>query len=294
MFLKVVQARSFTDVAAQIGISPSAVAQSIARLEDIYGGELFIRNRRAPLELTPMGKEILQGARTIIDVVDRQMARATDVATSRTGTLSIGFSPGLASGPLREGIADFIAECPDVMLRLVEGVPETLYRNLNDRTIDVIIAAFLPPTQTPTIMREFLWHESLLAVLPANHPALVKECIGWADIIASPILLPGCRSEPTGYHPILQQMGGQRLRCQEHDVSPATLLELVALTLGVTIMFESACIDRPGVIHRPIVDEQSNAEIEAVWLSRDGNSARHRLVRHIRERARRRGLSYCI
>lgn len=286
MFLKVVEARSFTDVAAQIGISPSAVAQSIARLEDMYGGELFIRNRRAPLELTPMGKEILDGARTIVDIVDRQMAQTTAVATSRMGMLSIGFSLGLASGPLREGIAAFTAECPDVMLRLVEGVPGTLYRHLNDRTIDVIIAAFLPPVQTPTIMREFLWHESLLAVLPENHPASVNERLDWTDIMASPILLPGCRSEPTGYLPILQQMGGQLLHCREHDVSAATLFELVALNLGVTIMFESACIDQPGIIRRPIVDEQASAEIEAVWLACDGNSIRHRLLYHIRRRAK--------
>ena len=82
-FLRVVETRSFTDVAHQLGISPSAVAQSIARLEDFFGGELFVRNRRAPLDLTPMGKAILPGARMIVDIVDRQMANAAAVATSR-------------------------------------------------------------------------------------------------------------------------------------------------------------------------------------------------------------------
>ena len=289
MFLRVVEARSFTDVAAQLGISPSAVAQNIARLEDIHGGALFIRNRRAPLDLTPMGKEILEGARQIIDIVERQMAQATAVATSRMGTLSIGFSTGLASGPLREGVAGFITECPGIKLRLSEASPGTLYRHLNERRIDVIIAAFLPPMETPTIVRERLWRDRLCAVLPEDHPAAAKDRLGWADIVTRPILLADGQYEPAGYRAVLQRIGYPKLDCEEHDVSRATLFELVGLNLGVTIDLESVCIDRPGIIHRPIDDEESTVEVEAIWLAGDGNSIRHRLVRHIREHARRRG-----
>ena len=48
-----------------------AVSQAIARLEEIYSGEL-VRNRLAPLVLTPIGESILPSAHTLIDTVGRQ------------------------------------------------------------------------------------------------------------------------------------------------------------------------------------------------------------------------------
>lgn len=284
-FLRVVETRSFTDVAHQLGVSPSAVAQSIARLEDFFGGELFIRNRRAPLDLTPMGKAILPGARMIVDIVDRQMANAAAVATSRSGSLTLGFYPGVASGPLRDGVADFVAECPDVKLQFVEAPPGTLYRHLNDRIIDVMFSAFVPDTATPTLVREALWREQLHAVFPKGHPAAAKDYCGWADITASPIILRTHQGELAAYRALLQRIGNRPLHCEQHDVSRGVLFEMVALGLGVTISFESALVDRPGVITRPIVDQDSAVAIEAIWFASDANPIRHRLVRHIRERA---------
>lgn len=285
-FLRVAETRSFTDVAYQLDISPSAVAQSIARLEDFFGGELFVRNRRAPLDLTPMGKEILPGARMIIDIVDRQMAKAAAVATSRTGSLTLGFHPGVASGPLRDGLADFMVECPDVKLQFVEAPPGTLYRHLNDRTIDVMFSAFVPDTATPTLVRESLWRERLYAVLPKEHPAAAKDYCDWADITASPIILRTHQGELTGYRALLQRIGNRPLNCEQHDVSRGVLFEMIALGLGVTITFESALVDRPGIVTRPIEDGASVIVIEAIWLESDANPIRHRLVRHVRERTR--------
>lgn len=54
-FLKVAETRSFADAARQLAISQPAVSQTIARLEELYGGDLFERRRGSPVALTPMG-----------------------------------------------------------------------------------------------------------------------------------------------------------------------------------------------------------------------------------------------
>jgi DNA-binding MarR family transcriptional regulator len=127
IFLKVVEARTFAGAARMMGRTQPAISQAIARLEEIYGGDLFERRRGALLELTPIGEAILPSARTILDTIDQQMLRAAAAAQSRAGNLTLGFMPGLIAGPLRAGIADFTAASPQVRLRLVEALPGETY-----------------------------------------------------------------------------------------------------------------------------------------------------------------------
>lgn len=285
VFLKVVETRSFVGAARQLGITQPAVSQTIARLEEIYSGELFVRNRRAPLTLTPIGEAILPSARTLIDTVDRQIVRAAATAISQVGTLSIGFYPGIASGPLREGLADFIAECPNVRLSFTEGLPGDLHRQLSEHSIDIIFTAFMPDLATPALVQEPLWQERLVAVLPEGHRLAHRPHLDWEDIAAQPIILRTSQGEIAGYRAILQRIGDQPIDCEQHAVSRGAILEMVALGLGITVSFPSACVSRTGIVTRPIEGENAVATIEAIWPEGDANPIRHRLVRHIRDRA---------
>src|SRR3546814_17481123 len=107
VFLKVVETKSFTAAGNLLGRTQPAISQAIARLEDFYGADLFERSRGAPLALTPVAEAILPTARQILDIADRQMRRAAATAQSRSGPLTLGFFVGLASGPLRDGLAAF-------------------------------------------------------------------------------------------------------------------------------------------------------------------------------------------
>jgi LysR family hydrogen peroxide-inducible transcriptional activator len=285
VFLKVVETRSFVAAARQLGITQPAVSQTIQKLEDIYSGELFVRNRRAPLALTPIGEAILPFARTLIDTVDRQIVRAAATAVSQVGMLTIGFYPGIASGPLREGLADFIAECPDVRLHFAEGLPGDLHRQLSERGIDIMFTAFMPDMENPALVQEPLWQERLVAVLPISHPLAYRSSLDWADIATQRIILRTAQGELAGYRAILQRIGNQPLDCEQHAVSRGALLEMVALGLGITVSFPSAAIPRPEIATRTIDGENALVTIEAIWPTGDANPIRHRLIRHIRDKA---------
>lgn len=131
IFLRVVEAGSFAGAARLMGRTQPAISQAIARLEEIYGGDLFERRRGTRLALTPIGEAILPSARTLLYTVDQQMVRAAETAQSRTGIVTLGFFPGLSAGPLREGISAFIAASPEVRLQMVEAHPGELHRKLN-------------------------------------------------------------------------------------------------------------------------------------------------------------------
>jgi len=78
IFIAVVKAGSFTAAAAHLGITKSAVAKSVAQLEDRLGVKLLHRTTRR-LSLTPEGVAYLEQAEAALD----QLRSAEDVARSK-------------------------------------------------------------------------------------------------------------------------------------------------------------------------------------------------------------------
>lgn len=281
--MKVVETRSFADAARQLGVSQPAVSQTIARLEEIYGGDLFERRRGSPVALTPMGRVILPKAKLLLFLIDTQMERALATAQSITGSLTIGFHPGLAHGPLNAGIAEFRETRPDVELRLVEASPTELHRQLNERVIDIMFAALVPDLGGGPNVQERLWDENLFVALRDGHPLLTNESLRWSDISSLPIIMRAHQGDLSGYRTIAARMGDQPFECNLHDVSRGALIEMVKLGLGATITYASAIVPRDGIAFRPIVDENALASVDALWPSGDRNPLRHRLLVCVRK-----------
>ena len=282
IFLKVVEARTFAGAARLMDRTQPAISQAIARLEEIYGGDLFERRRGSLLELTPIGQSILPSARMILDAIDQQMIQAAATAQSRAGNLTLGFSPGLVKGPLRAAIADFITASPLVRLRLVERGPQDLRRQLNEHAIDLMIVAPTPRLESKALVQERLWDERLVTALPANHPLAKEASVSWDDVAGLPIILRNCHLEFVAYRTLLDRLDRQ-VQLEQHDVSCTTLLEMIGLGMGATIVFASGVIPHRGVVYRPINEPDAIIGVDAAWPKDDRNPLRHRLLSVIRE-----------
>lgn len=267
-----------------LGITQPAVSQTIARLEDIFGGDLFVRGR-GTLELTPIGRSVQPYAIDLLATVDIQMRRAIDTAQSRSGSLTIGFATGLAAGQLRDRLKHFAHANPDIHVQLIEGMQRDLHRQLNDSTIDLLVAAFMPQGLSFTLERSVLWEERLLVALAADHPLARRNQLGWADVANLHLLLRTWQGENSPYKVLLTRMGGKRLDCEQHAVSRGALLAMVGMGLGATIISESARIPYPDVLFLPIRGRDASAAVEAFWPVKDGNPLRHRLLACLRDAA---------
>lgn len=282
VFLRVAEARSFAGAARTMGRTQPAVSQAIARLEEIYGGDLFERRRGALLELTPIGEAILPSARMILDTIDQQMIKAAATAQSRSGNLTLGLSPGLVVGPLRSGVADFIAASPRVHLRLVEAGPYELRRQLIERAVDIMIVAPAPRLGSTALVQERLWEERLVIALPANHAVAKQAAVSWDDVAESPIILQNCHSELVAYWTLINRIE-RHTRLEQHDVSCTTLLEMISLGMGSTIVFASGAVPHLGIVYRPIDEPDATIGVDAVWPQDDRNPLRHRLLSLVRQ-----------
>jgi len=284
-FLKVAETRSFADAARQLGVSQPAVSQTIARLEEVYGGDLFERRRGAPVALTLMGRAILPKAKLLLFMVDTQIERAVTIAQSMTGSLTIGFMGGLSCGPLHAGIKEFRQSRPDVELRFEEGSATDLHRQLNERTIDIMFAAHLPDLSGGPNIQERLWDERLFAAMPHDHPLTANDSLRWADISSLSLLVHAQSGDLSIYRALAARMAGLPFQCATHNVAPGTLVDMVEIGLGAAVICGSATAPRAGIAFRPIVDENGLMPIGALWPKDDRNPLRHRLLVCVRQHA---------
>lgn len=284
-FLKVTETRSFAAAARQLGVSQPAVSQTIAKLEEIYGADLFERRRGAPVALTPVGRAILPKAKLLLFMVDTQMSRAIETAQSKNGALTVGFHPGLGCGPLNAAIADFRDSRPDVDLRFVEASPSELHRQLNERAIDIMFVGLLPDLDGGPNVQERLWNERLVVAIRDDHPLAERGALRWADISSLHFILRANQGDMSAYRAIAAKIGERPFDCTLHDVSRGALTELVRLGLGVTVLFSCAAVPRCGVAYRPIMDKNALVAIEALWPRADRNPLRHHLLAYVRKHA---------
>lgn len=151
-FLKVTETRSFAEAARQLGISQPAVSQAIARLEELYGGDLFVRRRGSPVTLTPIGQAILSSAKLLLFTVDRQIDRAFATAQSRAGSLTVGIHPALAFGPVIDSLVEFARSARTSSSNSSKGRPET---SIAGSTSSRSTSCSWPSTQKSTAARTF-------------------------------------------------------------------------------------------------------------------------------------------
>lgn len=283
--MRVAETRSFIGAAKLVGISQPAVSQAIARLEDYYPGFLFVRRRGGPLRLTPVGETLLPYAKAMLRAADQSFLTTNAAATSHRGRLSVGFYTGLANGPLREGLKSFRIECPEVDLILVEGTPSELHAQLCERSLDLVIAAFMPSLADLAFEQTNLWSEQLVAVLPEGHDLAERASLRWADVAALPIIFRAAGGDLSGYRAILAAIGARSFNCKQYAVSRATLVQMVTLGFGTAISFSSAVPSVPSAVAIPIEGENAIVPVEGLWHAFDENAARLRFLHHIRDAA---------
>jgi DNA-binding transcriptional LysR family regulator len=117
-FLRVAERRSFRQAADDLGISPSAISQTIKVLESRIGVALFTRTTRA-VGLTEAGERFLQGARPAFEELLAAADAARELAHRPSGLLRITAPRSVVSLLLQPVLASFAQAHPEVVVEIV-------------------------------------------------------------------------------------------------------------------------------------------------------------------------------
>jgi DNA-binding transcriptional LysR family regulator len=116
-FLSVAQHRSFRKAAAELGVTPSAISQTIRALEARVGATLFMRTTRS-VGLTEAGERFLSRAKPAFEELVAASHGARKLGQRPTGLLRLSVPPSVFGQVLEPLIASFSQAYPEVEVEI--------------------------------------------------------------------------------------------------------------------------------------------------------------------------------
>jgi DNA-binding transcriptional LysR family regulator len=178
-FIAVAERGSFRAAAEEIHLSPPAMSRRIEKLESIIGTRLLNRTTRE-VELTSAGRVFLERARAAIDDLESAMLGISDIATSRSGRVTVACVPSAAIYFLPQVISSFSAKYPAIRIRVIdESMNQTLQSVLSGESDFGI--GFMN-TLMPEIKFESIHVDPFVVAMRRDHPLANRKAVGWQEI----------------------------------------------------------------------------------------------------------------
>jgi DNA-binding transcriptional LysR family regulator len=117
-FLAVARARSFTRAAAQLGVSQSALSQTIRGLESRLGLRLLTRTTRS-VAPTEAGERLLAAAGPRLDEIDAELAALSALRDKPAGTIRITAHDHAVQAILWPALRRLLPDHPDIRVEIV-------------------------------------------------------------------------------------------------------------------------------------------------------------------------------
>ncbi|CAE6733165.1 LysR family transcriptional regulator [Paraburkholderia haematera] len=117
-FLSVAQHRSFRRAAAELGVTPSAISQTIRVLEARVGAALFVRTTRS-VGLTEAGEQFLSRARPAFEELVSASEIARELGQRPAGLLRLSVPISVVPTVLEPLISSFCRAYPEVEVEIV-------------------------------------------------------------------------------------------------------------------------------------------------------------------------------
>ncbi len=190
VLMSVVQAGSMHKAAERLATSQPAVSRAIADLEHALGVRLLDRSPSG-IEPTQYGRAIIKRGLAVFDEL-RQGFKDIEFLTDPTsGELRIGCSEQAAAGPVLTVIDRLTRRHPRMVFDIVTGPVPTVYRDLRERRVELVIQRIVESELQDDMVVERLFDDDIVAVAATNNPwTHRRRRIELADLVNEPWTLP--------------------------------------------------------------------------------------------------------
>lgn len=184
--LAIAEHKNFTKAAEKCYVTQPTLSTQIQKLEDQLDITIFDRGKK-PIELTEVGRMIVNQARNIVNEADR----IKDIVDQQKGFIGgefrLGIIPTIMPTLLPMFLKNFIKKYPKVKLKIEELTTEEIISRINEGHLDAAIAA--TPLEQETVKERALYYEPFVAYIPSTHRLYGKKQLEVSDLEMDDMLL---------------------------------------------------------------------------------------------------------
>ena len=230
-FVLIAEGHSFTQAAARVGRTQSAVSMQVKRLEDMLGQPVLSRSKGGSVVLTPHGHYLLTRARQILALNDEVLAafRTPHIA----GTVRLGSPDDYAFAYLPPVLKRFAETHPAVQVDVVCAPSSELMQRIRAGELDLtLISNGHHPPDWPAIS---LWRGPLVWVTATRFAPHRQDPLPLALADRRPFLARGRDCEWAGAAVHALEQAGRRYRIAYTSASQVGTHAPVLAGLAVTV-----------------------------------------------------------
>ena len=265
-FVAVAEELHFGKAAERLHMTQPPLSQAIQGLEELLGGALFVRNRRA-VGLTPAGDALLPEARRMLLQAAELPELVRRAASGEAGRLALDFVSSADYSVLPPFLRRYRAAFPHVQIALQEATSDRQVEDLLHARIDA--GLLIPPLPDKARMAlDYLkvLEEPLILAVPAG---LVADGPVWLrDVPAAPLIIFPRPIAPALHDAILGcfRAAGITPEIGQEAIQMQTIVGLVSAGMGLALVPQSVSnLMRPGVEYRSLRDATPLVETGLAW-----------------------------
>ncbi|WP_370409680.1 LysR family transcriptional regulator [Streptomyces fradiae] len=248
--------RTVTAAAAALYLTPSAVSQQLAALEQETGHRLVERSAKGA-RLTPAGEILLSHANAVLAQLERAEAELAAYGSGEAGTVTVAaFATGIGL-VVAPAIGSLARTAPGIRVRVQDAEGDESLLMVLDRQVDVAVAVEYrgaPGEDDARLTRVPLYAEPFDVVLPPDHALADRERIALADLAKDPWIGQSAGNPCHDVTVLACEYAGFAPRLEHVSDDFRAVVALTAAGAGVTLVPRSALLgtDLTGVVVRPV------------------------------------------
>lgn len=238
--LELVNAGSYTRAAEALSLTQPAVSHHIRQLEEEFGIQIFYKDKKE-LKLTPEGAVLVKYARRAMAVYNTAKQAIEDSRT-KIKHFVVGITPTAGENRVPQVIAMYCNENSEIHINIVTDTIKNIYDRLKAYEVDIaIVEGRIPDAALTSVLLDTDY--LCLAVSP-KHRFAHRSSVSLSELKGEKFIL---RSKNANTRAMFESYLSNRSESiKSFNViieidNVATIKDLVAQDLGITVIAHSAC-----------------------------------------------------
>lgn len=246
IFKTIVEVGSLTKTAEKLNMTQSGVSYAVSTLEDEFGF-ILLKRGRSGISLTSNGERILKHVQLILQQEELLRKEAAAIRGVNIGTVRIGTLSSVSMQWLPGILSQFHKTHPLIEVKTYQGCYDEMDDWISNGTVDFGFLS-LPTSKSFEVIP--LKKDKLVVILPPDHPLRHQKVISFDQLENQPFIMPQWGNDDI----IKRSLNDNKvkLQIQYELMEEQTILEMVKVGLGISILPELILVNVPENVH--IVD----------------------------------------